>query len=66
MPNSNGIAVVVSTNYIPEEDVTIVWQYINIEDCEFSQRTLVGWYYGEPDDRATEHYAQMPLTAQFY
>lgn len=66
MPNSNGVSIEFSTNYIREEDITIIWQHVNIESCDFSQRTLVGWYYGEPDDKSTEDFSSMPLTAQFF
>lgn len=66
LPNSNGVQVCLSTNYLREEDVTIIWQHVNIEKCDFSQRSLVGWYYGEPDDEATEKFSLMPMTAQLF
>lgn len=54
MPNSNGIKFYNTTSYIREEDVTIVWQHIDIESCDFYQKAIVGWYCGEPDDSLTE------------
>ena len=65
MPNSNGVVSYFSTNYLPEEDITIIWQHVHIDSCDFSQRTLVGWYCGEPDDECIEQYAVMPYTAQW-
>lgn len=51
--------------YIPSEDITVVWQNLYVkEDC--IQRSLVSFYYGEPDDATTKSYSQMPLTAQFF
>lgn len=66
MPNSNGVRIEYTTNYIPSEDVTIIWQHVEIEDCDFIQRALVGWYYGEPDDKSNEYYSSMPLIAQLF
>lgn len=42
-------------SYIPEEDVTIVWQDLIVDD-ECVQTSLVGWYHGEPDDAILEKY----------
>lgn len=53
------------TTYIRSEDITIVWQDMWFED-ECIQRSLVGFYYGEPDARSTADFSNMPLTAQFY
>lgn len=50
--------------YIPHEDITVVWQDVFLEgNC--IQRSLVGFYYGEPDEKATADFSNMPLTAQF-
>lgn len=54
MQNSNGVEILITTSYIPDEDVTIVWQHINIPSCDFQQIAIVGWYCGEPDDNLTE------------
>lgn len=52
------------TNYIHEEDVTIVWQYVFVgEEC--IQRTLVGWYHGSPDERSTEQFSRLGVMAQY-
>ena len=56
------------TSYIPNEDITIVWQCMYQTDgktIECIQRALVGWYCGEPDDRVTPDYANMPLIGQY-
>jgi hypothetical protein len=51
--------------YLPTEDITVVWQDMWFEeDC--IQRSLVGFYYGEPDDESTKDFSNMPLTAQFF
>lgn len=52
------------TTYIPSEDVTIVWQELYLDD-EPLQTSLVGFYYGEPDEQSTKDFSNMPLTAQF-
>ena len=43
------ITTEITTNYIPGEDITIVWQLLYVDD-ENIQRTTVGWYHGEPDE----------------
>lgn len=53
----------VYVSYIPQEDITVVWQDVWFEDTCF-QRSLVGFYYGEPDERSTQDFSNMPLTAQ--
>ena len=53
------------TSYIPAEDITVVWQDMWYKD-ECIQRSLIGFYYGEPDNKTTPDYSNMPLTAQFY
>jgi hypothetical protein len=50
--------------YIPTEDITVVWQDVWFED-DCIQRSLVGFYYGEPDESSTADFSNMPLTAQF-
>lgn len=58
------IVTEIHTSYIHEEDTTIVWQdmYVN---GEYVQRALIGWYCGEPDERITRDYANMPLIGQY-
>ena len=52
------------TNYIYEEDVTIVWQYMFVgEEC--IQRALVGWYHGSPDEQSTEQFSRLGVMAQY-
>lgn len=57
------------TSYIHDLDITIVWQnmYLYVDDkvVDFVQRALVGWYHGEPDDKVTPSYANMPLIGQY-
>lgn len=53
------------TTYLPSEDITIIWQDMWYEE-ECIQRSLVGFYYGEPDDKSTTDFSIMPFTAQFY
>ena len=53
------------TNYIPDEDITIVWQLLYVGE-ENIQRTLVGWYHGEPDERSTETFSHLGVMAQYY
>lgn len=54
----------VDTSYIPDKDITVIWQDMYV-DNELVQRTLAGFYYGEPDDGSTERFSNMPLNAQF-
>lgn len=54
----------ITTDYIPGEDITIVWQLMSI--CgECLQRTLVGWYHGSPDERSTEQFSRLGVMAQY-
>jgi len=57
------------TSYIHDLDITVVWQnmymYTEGEGDEHIQRALVGWYHGEPDDKVTPDYANMPLIGQY-
>lgn len=54
----------VATSYLPSEDVTVIWKYMYIDD-ECLTRTIVGFYHGEPDDKATEMFSSQPLTAEY-
>ena len=50
--------------YILTEDATIVWQYLFVGD-ECIQRTIVGWYHGDPDERSTEMFSRLGVMAQY-
>lgn len=52
------------TTYIHEEDVTIVWQTLIVAG-ECIQKALVGWYCGEPDEKSTAFYSNMPTIGQY-
>lgn len=65
----NKIQTAFHTNYIPVDDITIIWQdmYL-VEDgkvVDHVQRHLAGWHYGKPDPTDDKFYSNMPLTAQF-
>lgn len=64
MPN-NRITAEITTNYIPAEDITIVWQHLYVGD-ESIQRTLVGWYHGEPDEKSTKTFSHLNVMAQYF
>lgn len=50
--------------YTLAEDATIVWQYLFVgEEC--IQRTIVGWYSGDPDEHATEQFSHLGVMAQY-
>lgn len=66
MPNSTDVKIETTTNYVSEEDITVVWQQVEIGEHTFYQRTLVGWYYGRPDDKSTQHFSNIPLIAQIF
>lgn len=57
------------TSYIPNEDITIIWQDMYVlshgKVIDHIQRECVGWHYGEPCPEDDKHYSNMPLTAQF-
>lgn len=61
----HSIREMIYTSYIKEEDITIVWQGL-YDGEEPVQRTIVGWYYGAPDERFTKEYSRMPLAARFF
>lgn len=52
------------TNYIPNEDITVVWQLLYI-DGENIQRTTVGWYHGEPDEKSTKDFSHLGVMGQY-
>ena len=55
----------VYATYIPQEDKTVVWHDIYVNDeCILSQ--LTGWYCGEPNDSYTLDYDQSRNTAYFH
>lgn len=50
--------------YILAEDATVVWQYLFVgEEC--IQRTIVGWYHGEPDECGTKQFSHLGVMAQY-
>lgn len=58
----------IHTSYIPEDDITIIWQDMyrtdgNTTDC--IQRVVIGWYYGEPDERCTADFSDSALIANY-
>lgn len=59
-----GITTEISTNYLPSEDITIIWKHRYVCD-ECIDRTIVGFYYGEPDAKSTETFSLQTLTAEF-
>lgn len=54
----------VTTNYLPAEDMTIVWKNLYVCD-ELVQRALVGFYCGEPDEKATYNYSFSSTIAEY-
>lgn len=65
----------IHATYVEEVDCTVVWQYIYLEeerhgqpdlDHEPVQTTILGWYHGEPEDDATEHFSCSTLVADYY
>lgn len=59
----------IRTSYIPDEDITIVWQdmykYADGHGDELIQTTIVGWYCGEPDEKTTKSYSCSNLIGQY-
>lgn len=57
------------TSYIPDLDITVVWQnmYMYVEGVgdDFLQRALIGWYHGRPDEHATATYGINALIANY-
>ena len=58
------ITTEIVTTYIPTEDITVVWQLLYVGD-ENIQRTIVGWYHGEPDDESTKTFSHLGVMAQY-
>ena len=65
------IYIETDTSYIPEEDITIIWQnmykYVEGEGDTHIQRALVGWYHGKPNDKHTAYYSTnvIPMIANY-
>lgn len=56
--------LVLETSYIPEQDKTVIWQHLYIKD-ELFQTILIGWYFGEPDEKTTKDFSYHANVAQF-
>ncbi len=54
----------ITTDYIPGEDITIVWQHLYNGDEHF-QRTIVGWYHGEPEEGSTKAFSHLGVMGQY-
>ena len=54
----------VATSYIEEDDITVVWNDLIFGD-ECIQRSLVGWYHGEPDARSTATFGTSTLNGTY-
>ena len=46
----------IETDYAPHMDITVIMEYIEAEDGTPIQSSIVGWYYGEPDEKSTQHF----------
>ena len=58
------IELTLDISYIPNEDITIVWQFMYIGN-RVAQRTIVGWYHGEPNSEDTKRYANGNITSYY-
>lgn len=54
----------IETSYLPSDDITIIWKDTYVCD-ECAQRALVGFHYGETDEKTTETFSFNPLIASF-
>lgn len=46
----------IETAYAPHTDMTFIIEYIETDEVEPVQTSVVGWYYGEPDEESTQHF----------
>lgn len=42
--------------YAPNTDMTFIIEYIETDDGEPIQTSVIGWHYGEPDERYTDNF----------
>lgn len=61
----NELKTEIYTTYVEGYDRTIVWQEMYLGDLHL-QTTIMGWYYGEPDDEATKQYSNSTIIAQYF
>ena len=54
----------IHASYDITEDATVVWQYLFVgEEC--IQRTIVGWYHGDPTEEGTERFSHLGVMSQY-
>lgn len=47
---------IIETAYAERDDITFIMEYIETDNGEPIQTSVVGWYYGEPNDENTKHF----------
>lgn len=64
----------IDVTYIEEIDVTVVWQYMYLEEERHGQpdlehipvqQTILGWYHGEPNAADTKHYSNSTIIGDY-
>ena len=46
----------IEATYAPNADITFIMEYIETDEGEPMTTSVVGWYYGEPDEENTAYY----------
>lgn len=46
----------IEATHAPDTDITFIMEYIETNEGEPVQTSVVGWYYGEPDEGNTAYY----------
>ena len=55
----------IETGYIPDMDITTIWQNTYNEEGKLQSREVVGFYQGEPDEEATIQFMYKGLVAKY-
>ena len=53
----------IEMGYAPNLDITFIMEYIETDNGEPVQTSVVGWHYGEPDEHTPEYIGK--LNAKF-
>ncbi len=56
----------IETDHAPHMDITVIMEHIETDEGEPVQSSIVGWYYGEPNEESTAHFIGKLTTTYDY
>ena len=55
----------IETAYAPNTDMTFIVEYIETDEGEPIQTSVVGWHYGEPDEHSHDFIGKLTATYEY-